>query len=245
VWSRARHNISNHIKAREKERVGLEMALFTIKVIQLCRQRGIFWSLENPKSSRLFEFEPMLEVLSHREVCRFDFDMCAYGVPHKKPTTLFTNCQFLCDLQACCPKNHQHVQLRGSARVEVAKNQFKWQNLSTTAGAYPSLLCLKWSDCCAKHFNCVEKAGSIHESDTELQSALRHVAERHETRVKPGQPPAKSDALDSSVSQRCSLAEAYLQRSPWIVFGQHTNEEKAAILARKDKARWRSTNRAG
>jgi hypothetical protein len=117
--------------------------------------------------------------------------------------------------------------------------------LSTTAGAYPSLLCLKWSDCCAKHFNCVEKNGSTHKSDTELQFALRHAAVRHDTRAQPGEPPAQGDALDGSVSQRCSLAEAYLQRSPWIVFGQHTNEEKAAILARKDKARWRSANRAG
>eukprot|EP00959_Pyramimonas_sp_CCMP1952_P063139 1319538-Pyramimonas_sp.AAC.1 len=58
VWSRARHGIANYEKAACKERVGVALALFSCRVAYECSRNGVFWSIENPRSSRLWDFDP-------------------------------------------------------------------------------------------------------------------------------------------------------------------------------------------
>ena len=56
VFSRARHNIANHSRARQRELVGCELATFIVEMCCLASRLGIKWSIENPRSSRLWEF---------------------------------------------------------------------------------------------------------------------------------------------------------------------------------------------
>ena len=62
IWSIARRGIKNFEKARAKEKLGVEFALFTVEVIRECSRCGILWTLENPASSKLFLFEPVAEL---------------------------------------------------------------------------------------------------------------------------------------------------------------------------------------
>ena len=66
-------------KAREKERVGVLLALFFCEVIQLCIRIGIFWVLENPQTSKLFQFAPVVEIMQHASTLDIVLHMCAYA----------------------------------------------------------------------------------------------------------------------------------------------------------------------
>ena len=54
VYSKARRFLGRLDRAREKERVGLELALFTAEVIDTCRRYKVKWSLENPQIQQTF-----------------------------------------------------------------------------------------------------------------------------------------------------------------------------------------------
>ena len=117
VFSRARHNISNFERAKEKERVGLELALFTTEIILTCIKCGVGWSLENPRNNRLFELPVLSTLLQHRGVYRICLDFCRYGEPYKKPTTIYTNVDGLQNLEMLCNHVRHAVVLRGSEIV--------------------------------------------------------------------------------------------------------------------------------
>ena len=68
IWSRARHNISNLARAREKEKVGVELALFSCEIIRECIQCNVLFSLENPATSRIFGFRPLIEIMKHATI---------------------------------------------------------------------------------------------------------------------------------------------------------------------------------
>ena len=65
VWSRARHNLKNLRRARQKEAAGVALALFTARAIRLCIACNVFFSLENPQTSRLWEFGPIHDILKN------------------------------------------------------------------------------------------------------------------------------------------------------------------------------------
>ena len=58
----------------------------------MCNRYHVAWSLENPKTSRLFDV-PVLSQLIHglgvHEVC---LDFCRFGERYKKPTIFFLPC---------------------------------------------------------------------------------------------------------------------------------------------------------
>eukprot|EP00959_Pyramimonas_sp_CCMP1952_P335844 7032416-Pyramimonas_sp.AAC.1 len=53
VRSRARHNIRDHDKARQKERVGVALALCSRRAAYECSRNGVFWSMrtQDPRGS--------------------------------------------------------------------------------------------------------------------------------------------------------------------------------------------------
>jgi hypothetical protein len=144
TWSRARHGIKNHTKARRKEQHAVATALFTCKVIRLCLQHGVNFTLENPKSSRLWEFEPLRALIGDKRIRFVHWDMCQYGEPHKKSTSILTNQGGFAMLGKVCTGGHKHVGLQGTVRV---KEQGKWvyRNRTYLAGAYPTELCECWA----------------------------------------------------------------------------------------------------
>jgi hypothetical protein len=125
VFSRARHGIRDHVRARARESVGVELAMFCAVVARLMSSMNLFWSIENPATSLLWEFMPIVQLLELPNVVRVEWDMCAYGTPYKKATALLTNLQQLQQLSSRCTKDHVHVQLVGTERV---KQGSKWVN---------------------------------------------------------------------------------------------------------------------
>ena len=144
IWSIARRGIKNLEKAREKERVGVLLALFSCEVIQMCIRIGIFWVLENPQTSKLFQFAPVVEIMQHASTLDIVLHMCAYAALWKKPTRLITNAPCLLRLAKFCNKKHVHVVLSGGARCLV-KGKPQWARLTALAGAYPDKLCASWA----------------------------------------------------------------------------------------------------
>lgn len=89
VWSQARHNIRNTLKARKREREGVALALFTAQTIRCCISNRVYFTLENPASSRLWGFGPIKDLFKCENIFFVTWDMCAFKMPHKKSTSLF------------------------------------------------------------------------------------------------------------------------------------------------------------
>ena len=102
VWSRAPHNLRNLRRARQKEATGFALALFLARVIRYCLASNVRFTLDNPQSSRLWEFAPMLDILRDKRVNFFTTHMCAWGMPYKKPTSIMTDIVELSSLQKHC-----------------------------------------------------------------------------------------------------------------------------------------------
>ena len=144
VFSPARHGIRNFQRAHDREREGLEFALFTAEVIETCNRYHVYWSLENPQRSKLFSVPLLSRQLQESHVKRFELDFCMYGEAYRKPTSIFTNLDMLQELVVrCVHTRHQEV-LRGSERNFV---DGKWITAPKTkrAGAYPHQLVAKWA----------------------------------------------------------------------------------------------------
>ena len=85
VFAQARRNIQNICRARERERVGCELALFAAGLRRNAHSKNIFWCIENPSSSRLWEFWAIKDLKMLDNVFEVRFPMCKYGMPYKKP----------------------------------------------------------------------------------------------------------------------------------------------------------------
>lgn len=144
VWSRARRNIRNFKRARQKERQGIAFALFSCRVIRECLKRNIAFTLENPKTSRLWQFSPLAELMKDRRVGMLEWDMCQYGESYKKSTCLMTNELGFQSLARRCQGGHKHVHLQGTTRVKI-DGVWKSKNRTSLAGAYPMKLCRQWA----------------------------------------------------------------------------------------------------
>ena len=117
VWSIARKGITNHRKARAKELLGVDMAIFSPKVIQECRRCLVAWSLENPATSRLFKCDPIACAFDSADTIPVQFGMRMHGATHKKPTRLWTSVPELARLARACCGGHKHEVLQGTERV--------------------------------------------------------------------------------------------------------------------------------
>ncbi|CAK0858852.1 unnamed protein product [Prorocentrum cordatum] len=127
VWSVARRGVSNLGKAYAKEAVAVELALFTVEVCVLASRCGVLWSLENPSSSGLWEFKPVVDLMGLPQVFKVSFHMCQYEVQHKKPTTVLTNVQALRGLAA-------KERLRGVVKGAILKSPLERRTTSATTG---------------------------------------------------------------------------------------------------------------
>ena len=98
------------------------MCMLAVQVALFCVKEGIYFVIENPESSLMWVFPPMLELLAKQEVVRISLDYCQYGEEWKKPTTLATNCNALQVLERRCQDTGGrcsrtglvHRELRGS-----------------------------------------------------------------------------------------------------------------------------------
>ncbi len=216
VFSRARHFIRNKVRAAEKERVGVELALFSAEVIQTCERYSVKWSLENPRNSRLFEMIGLAKLLAQQHVHRVEVDYCMYGERFRKPTSIFTNIPEL-DLlsKRCCHRKHEET-LRGSERI-VVDGISRSQPKTVRAGAYPQRLVRNWAqrlgDRVSKHSSVL---GLL---EWQWENELKQAMPRQSIL---GEPIQTASGLFFFNSR---LEEKFRKAKDNIVFGQHTNQE--------------------
>ena len=130
--------------------------LLASRVAQLCQlqsKQGLFYSIENPKDSYVWAFQPVAELRTGAfDVC---FDQCEYGLipvhlPKtskfriKKPTRLLTNMPELKSLVKACSHTHPHFCCMGSVKTEDG-----WTSVAAAAGRYPLALCSAWANAAA------------------------------------------------------------------------------------------------
>ncbi|CAE8693926.1 unnamed protein product [Polarella glacialis] len=235
VWSRARHGLTNMARARAKETVGVELALFSVAVARLASSLNIWWSIENPRSSRLWNFHPVSELLQLPHTHWFHWDMCMYDSPNKKPTATMTNCPSLAGLARACQGGHKHMVLRGTERVRLLDGLTVTRNKTAGAGVYPVPLCRRWcslatSLCPAGAFG-DSSSGFKGESDSALSHAARAASSSVHGLAMPHEQTQKRADHDF-LGNPCYRAQRY--REP-IIFGQHSNAEAESGLASSSK----------
>ena len=90
VWSIARRRIKDLVKARKKEEVSIALTFSTVEVYRECVRCGVPVSVENPLSSKIWEFFMMRELLALPSSRFIAFDMCMYGSEYREPTGILT-----------------------------------------------------------------------------------------------------------------------------------------------------------
>lgn len=233
VWSRARHNIKDFKKARRKEQQGVAVALFTYRVVKECLRRGVRFSIENPSSSRLWQFGPILELAQHKQVRFVTWDMCQYGTPYRKRTTILTNEPHFQNLERRCTRDHVHEHLKGTVRAKIGG---KWASVNKTslAGAYPKSLCASWAQI-ASLVCPVQALGKLgwHERQgfiATLQEAGHSFDETHSKHVSKSGGEIRH-CPSSSEQQALDSAAEYIRQHP-VVFG-HFNKTEIEQVQRK------------
>eukprot|EP00438_Fugacium_kawagutii_P027761 Skav215994 [mRNA] locus=scaffold4693:140018:158914:+ [translate_table: standard] len=92
----------------------LGAAKFTAELIKLCGVHGVWYSLENPKTSKLFKLTCIRDALKVTNGYYVDYDCGRFGCPFRKSTRLATNCSGLATLGRRCQCRGPHPeQLRG------------------------------------------------------------------------------------------------------------------------------------
>ena len=205
--------------------------------------------VENPKQSRLWDFEPVATLARCDGVFRVDFDMCEYGSAYRKSTAVLTNIRALLSLSRSCSHGRKHAQLRGTARVyDHWKQRHVWKNLTEAAGEYTDELVLEWSRLLKEVCPASGRGRGFPDRDG-FQQELAHAA----AQLRPG---AREARLHSRLRQRDrdravpggrrfagwpgSLnlelnGQQYMALHPGIVFGQHSNAEAAARRRREER----------
>ena len=216
VFSRARHGILNSRKAREKERIGLELALFTAEAIETCNRCGVRWSLENPRKSRLFDLPFLAPILHRQEVFCVDIDFCEYGEPYQKATRIFTNCWKIAELSRRCSHKKHNIVLRGSEIVLQDGKRIS-QPKTKAAGAYPFQLVNCWAHLLAGEV-CPSSCRTVDLSrqwDAELARAKTTETGRKQVQTSNPWDYLTFFKFQQKVSSGLKA----------IVFGQHSNQE--------------------
>ncbi len=203
IWSQARHGVKESNATRAKEELGLELALFSCEVIRWCQKLQIPFSLENPRYSKLFQFEPLLRALHSGDCFYVDLDMCQYGEAYRKSTRFATSFGGLKGLARRCNHSRHDVWLKGQVQVQIGSEKPKYVNRTALAGAYPQEIC----KCFAKllSFNHhAEHSDKVEAAAVHFSAALRSVAKRKTARCRP-----KTDKVSkggtSSEEPRCEL----------------------------------------
>ena len=228
VLSRARHNITNFKRARARERLGVEFALFSATLCHVLSRRGCHWSIENPAGSRPWDFEPMMRLRGLPNVRAVTWDMCFYKTHYKKRIALLANLSCLEKLAGDCTRDrdHQHTVLQGTERVRTVDGEYKWQNRTMAAGAYPVPLCARWASLLKGALGpqaCSDRGDRSlgFEAKRLFCSALRRAMPRRPRAVI--RATATMDDEPSSVERNdteCAAADSYLKSQPLIQFGQ-------------------------
>ena len=227
VFSRARHAIRDSQRAIDKEKTGVEFALFTAEIIEVCNRYNIKWSLENPRSSRLFEVPVLEDLICGPSVFTVHLDFCQYGEPYKKPTKIVGNYEGLLCLAAKCNHKFHNVVLRGAETVEQNGKRVSVPK-TQRAGAYPWLLVEKWAQVVVPFLVAESRDSNFLFSQMchDLDTAAKEKKNRRQQIQAITQPGPHTAEIEKQIGPIEKV----------VVFGQHSNREAEARQKAWEKA---------
>ncbi|CAK0811644.1 unnamed protein product [Prorocentrum cordatum] len=138
-----RWSVANATGAPDSEgsRAGLGCADFTVRVLKMCHRCGVSVSLENPRSSRLLKYPPLVNIFEKLGCVSFEYHCCRYGAPYLKPTVFVTNVPSLSVIERACVCTVPHERLEGKVKIPDETGKLVWKWKTSLAGAYPPGLC--------------------------------------------------------------------------------------------------------
>eukprot|EP00971_Amphidinium_carterae_P181922 3610012-Amphidinium_carterae.1 len=107
---------------------------------------GGYWSIECPRTSRLWEFTPVQRLQSLVGVRHVDVDVCVFKPGPRRPLVFLTNLECLCRLGRHRCDHHSHPRTQ---QVDIpsglSRRQTKeWRR--ALASSYPEALVAVWAD---------------------------------------------------------------------------------------------------
>jgi len=136
-------------KSVHTERLARMAVLFSLEVLKACTARGVFWTIENPLSSKLWQQVGFQQYLSCADSAIFD--CCEYGCHFYKPTRVSGTLPGIQLLSRRCRGGHVHEVLQGTVRVLnplTQKLETMWR--TSLAGAYSPPLVRAWARLAAR-----------------------------------------------------------------------------------------------
>ena len=88
-----------------------------VEMVHACLKHGVGFSVENPKTSMMWLYPPMLRIAQRPDVYTVDLVYCRFGMKWMKQTRILTNIPALKKLACKCAGDHQHQILRGTAQA--------------------------------------------------------------------------------------------------------------------------------
>ena len=191
-----------NLNSADAKRVALanELAQFTVELIDLARQFGIFISIENPENSWMWGVLcHFVKLKQSKALSKFWNDMyavnfanCAHGGERDKKTRFLCSHDWIMSMALPCPKNHVHKPFA------LRKTSQGWQFDTAQEGGYPELLCQRYAACLQKHLHILPSASGSKPPPSNLNQSKRHsqlIPEYHRTVFSDSPPTAKHKLL--------------------------------------------------
>ena len=235
----------------------MELALFSAMVAFTCEEHSVFWSIENPRNSRLWDFDPISELRTLDSTIEVLTVHCSFmsGPFYLKPTRILTNLCALSYLESGCSQDHVHTVLEGRESFVASDGVRRSRNRTAGAGAYPARLCQAWALAARLAAPPLARGLERPALDTVLLSRISHGsadrstgASRRSSSRFARRTQSTSDLWPGAAGdESCGLQKRYDHLRPFIVFGQDSNLEverkRAAKRGRGKLGRWPSVAR--
>ena len=99
----------------EKVRLGNALAEVSARLAEAQEKAGSYWILEQPATSLMWLFAPIAASIAQITIFLVVIDVCMFGAPWRKPTTLASNFEGITRLHRKCDGRHNHISLQGNA----------------------------------------------------------------------------------------------------------------------------------
>ena len=99
----------------EKVRLGNALAEIACKLAEAQSKAGNFWTLEQPATSLMWLYACIAKLILSDDVFVVTVDVCMFGAPWRKPTSIAANFIGILRLRVKCNGMHSHISLQGNA----------------------------------------------------------------------------------------------------------------------------------
>ena len=128
----------------EKVKLGNLLADIAARIAEAQEKAGNIWILEQPATSLMWLYGEVAILLNKATTYLTVIDVCMYGAPWRKPTSLASNFHGILLLVRRCDGRHSHISLQGNAPCGKS-----W---TAIASPYWPAFATDWVSACAELF---------------------------------------------------------------------------------------------